>query len=41
MYQKLARVFISALLTLSLSFHVSAKVRGEAVVTTIKSDVLQ
>ena len=40
MYQKLACVFIGALLTFSLSFHVNAKVRGEAVVTTIKSEVL-
>lgn len=40
MVQKLARVFIGAVFILSLSFHVSAKVRGEAVVTTIKSEVL-
>ena len=39
MYQKLACVFIGALLAISLSFHVNAKVRGEAVVTTIKSEV--
>ncbi|WP_334038183.1 alpha/beta hydrolase-fold protein [Alteromonas macleodii] len=40
MYQKLASIFIGALLTFSLSFHVNAKVRGEAVVTTIKSEIL-
>ena len=40
MYQKLACVFIGAIFTLSLSFHVNAKVRGEAVITTITSEVL-
>ena len=40
MYQKLARVFIGAVFILSLSFHVNAKVRGEAVVSTITSEVL-
>ncbi len=40
MYQKLACVFIGALLTFSLSFNVNAKVRGEAVVKSIKSEVL-
>ena len=40
MYQKLACVFICALLAFSLSFHVNAKVRGEAVVTAIKSEIL-
>tara|TARA_Y100000296_G_scaffold61385_1_gene71197 strand:+ start:439 stop:714 length:276 start_codon:yes stop_codon:yes gene_type:complete len=40
MHQNLVGVFIGALLALSLSFHVTAKVRGETVVTTIKSEVL-
>ncbi|QPG06149.1 alpha/beta hydrolase [Salinimonas marina] len=38
MYQKLACIFIGTLL--SLSFHATAKVRGEAMVTTVTSEIL-
>ncbi len=38
MYQKLVFIFIGTLL--SLSYHATAKVRGEAMVTTVTSEIL-